>query len=525
VHASASWDGESFVIFRARVLLAGAAAAVLAVVGAGGLTARAKGDGDRTISFYNIHTKESLTVTYMRDGKRDPEAMKKISWMMRDWRRDEATQMDPELIDLVWQVHEELGSKEPIHLISGFRSSKTNESLRRKGGGQAKFSQHILGKAADIHFPDVPLKRLRYSGLVRERGGVGYYPTSGVPFVHLDTGRVRHWPRIPRYELALLFPDGKSKHVPSDGRPLSRQDYVVAKSRYQDLAQQVAAFFDIRNGVKQPTLVADASDKAESRKQAAPEPRQQVASLAPVGPRLVSTPQSAARPAPSAAPTAGWGTQTERATPEPHRAAPVIGEHERNQLASLFRLASFTPGPKLIAAPRLPRGVPDLSGGGLPAPAGSSSRTASLQAPRVAAVDPKTVADPGPGAAPPRSISDIIDGGWSTGWAASPAFDEEHPDEMSYRPFPVAPFLTDSHSPDDPVLIGMVAPRVRETLELLGQIDDPLPMRMRPGQQIVGLLWAQEFKGTAVDLSAVAGGAEDDPIGNLTRRTVRTSQR
>ena len=45
---------------------------------------------------------------------------------------------------------------------------QTNESLRRKGGGQAKRSQHILGKAADISFPDVPVKS---SAQFRARAG------------------------------------------------------------------------------------------------------------------------------------------------------------------------------------------------------------------------------------------------------------------------------------------------------------------------------------------------------------------
>ncbi|MFV0369036.1 MAG: DUF882 domain-containing protein, partial [Hyphomicrobiaceae bacterium] len=179
--------------FNARVWLAVTAAAV-ATAGIGSSELVANSNNNRIISIYNIHTKETTTVTYMHRGQRDPAAMKKLNWAMRDWRRNEATTMDPKLIDLLWQVHTELGSREPIHLISGYRSSKTNEKLRSKRGGQAKKSRHILGMAADVHFPDVPIKQLRYSGLVRERGGVGYYPTSGIPFVHLDTGRVRHWP-------------------------------------------------------------------------------------------------------------------------------------------------------------------------------------------------------------------------------------------------------------------------------------------------------------------------------------------
>jgi uncharacterized protein YcbK (DUF882 family) len=185
----------------------------------------------RTLHMYNIHTKETLDVTFKRDGKYDEAALKQINTFMRDWRADKETKMDPELIDLIWTLHEKLGSKEPIHLISGFRSATTNAALRRRGGGQAKKSQHILGKAADIHFPDVSVKVLRNSALVQEVGGVGYYPTSGIPFVHVDTGRVRMWPRIPRLELAALFPAGRTGYLPTDGKPITRQDYKLAEAK------------------------------------------------------------------------------------------------------------------------------------------------------------------------------------------------------------------------------------------------------------------------------------------------------
>jgi len=186
---------------------------------------------DRTLSLYEIHTKETLTVTYKRDGKFDEDGLKKLNHFMRDWRTDDVTTMDRELIDLIWTIHKDLGSQQPIHLVSGYRSAGTNAKLRRAGGGQAKKSQHVLGKAADIHFPDVPVKALRASALVQEVGGVGYYPTSGIPFVHVDTGNVRMWPRMPRLELAALFPDGKTAYIPSDGRPITKKDYELALAK------------------------------------------------------------------------------------------------------------------------------------------------------------------------------------------------------------------------------------------------------------------------------------------------------
>ena len=532
----------------ARGLLAAMVASI--AIGSAGISAlKARSDGERSLSFYNIHTKETLSVTYMRGGKHDAEALKKISWMMRDWRKNEATTMDPELIDLIWEVHAELGSKEPIHLISGYRSSGTNEGLRRGGGGQTKNSRHIMGKAADIHFPDVPLKQIRYSGLVREKGGVGYYPTSGVPFVHLDTGNVRHWPRMPRYELALLFPNGNTKHTPPDGRPLTRQDYVVAKSRYQELAQQVAAVFDLRASPKTATMVADAGKaaspaaawKTETAKPAARPVAIAAADTdddgAIAGPRLVAQPKLATRPGVPA----GWtasprGTTVAAADPKPLPQAqaakpklevpaqPAVSSADRSKLASLFSLASFMPEPRLVKKPEpvsaeaRRMALASLTGGSGPAPELPAAKKAEPEAPRVAAIDPAALAAPGN----PPSLTDIERAGWSTGFVAAPEFDDDHPDEMSYRPFPVSPFLTETASADDPVLTRLAHPQVQATLELLGKDDDELPMRLRPGQQQMALLIAQQFQGKAVDLSAL-DDALHDPIGQLTRRSVKTS--
>src|SRR5258708_8300000 len=105
--------------------------------------------------------------------------------------------MDPHLIDLVWEVHRDVGSTEPIWVVCGYRSPETNSMLRQRSSGVAKFSQHTLGKAMDFYIPGVPLEQLRAIGLYLQRGGVGFYPTPGSPFVHLDTRSVPHWPPLP----------------------------------------------------------------------------------------------------------------------------------------------------------------------------------------------------------------------------------------------------------------------------------------------------------------------------------------
>src|SRR5258708_36527171 len=127
--------------------------------------------------------------------------------------------MGPHLIDRLWEVARETGSKEPIWVICGYRSPTTNASLRKHSSGVAKFSQHMLGKAVDFYIPGVPLDQLRAAGLRAQRGGVGYYPTSGSPVVHMDTGRVRHWPRMPEAKLAGGLAEGQlARHSAADPR-------------------------------------------------------------------------------------------------------------------------------------------------------------------------------------------------------------------------------------------------------------------------------------------------------------------
>jgi uncharacterized protein YcbK (DUF882 family) len=206
----------------------GLAAAAL-IVGCDGLQ-DAVADGDtRTISLHHVHTKEDLTITYKRNGRYDAEALKKINWILRDWRRNEDIATDPQLLDLVWEVHREVGAKHPIHIICGYRAPQTNAMLRRKSDGVAQSSQHTHGKAMDFFIPGVPLEELRKVGLRLQRGGIGFYPSSGSPFVHLDVGSVRHWPSISREELVRIFPNGRTVHVPSDGRPLPGYSLALAE--------------------------------------------------------------------------------------------------------------------------------------------------------------------------------------------------------------------------------------------------------------------------------------------------------
>jgi uncharacterized protein YcbK (DUF882 family) len=207
-------------------------AALLLAIGCNSLqNATAEGD-TRTITLHHMHTEEDLTITFKVNGRYDEEALKKIDYELRDWRRDETIHMDPRLIDLVWEVHRDVGSSEPIWIVCGYRSPETNSMLRQRSSGVAKFSQHTLGKAMDFYIPGVPLEQLRAIGLYLQRGGVGFYPTSGSPFVHLDTGNVRHWPAIATDQLPRLMAEGQSLHTAAEATEVAanrRQPAVLAK--------------------------------------------------------------------------------------------------------------------------------------------------------------------------------------------------------------------------------------------------------------------------------------------------------
>jgi uncharacterized protein YcbK (DUF882 family) len=193
---------------------------LLLLMGAGSVHDATALNETRTLSFHHTHSDEDLTVTFKRDGRYDEEALKQLNHYLRDWRSQDQTTMDRHLFDILWEVYRDVDGKKPIQIISAYRSPATNAMLRRRSSGVARFSQHMLGHAMDFYIPDVPLEQIRFAGLRLQRGGVGFYPTSGSPFVHLDTGSIRHWPRMTHDQLARVFPDGRTVHIPSDGTPL-----------------------------------------------------------------------------------------------------------------------------------------------------------------------------------------------------------------------------------------------------------------------------------------------------------------
>ncbi|WP_095198224.1 DUF882 domain-containing protein [Mesorhizobium carmichaelinearum] len=241
----------------------------------------------RALKIQHLHTGEKAEIVFKRNGRYDQAGLKKINFMLRDWRRNEPTRMDPRLLDLVWQAYRASGSTSYIHVVSAYRSPATNAMLRSRSKGVARESQHMVGRAMDFFLPDVPLKKLRDIGLKMQGGGVGYYPTSGSPFIHMDVGNVRHWPGISRQELARVFPNGNTLHVPSDGRPLPGYDQALAAYKSRKAAGTPNIELASADGGQRKsrgllaTLLGRGADEADDIAEAAPAPRKPAKSVEP----------------------------------------------------------------------------------------------------------------------------------------------------------------------------------------------------------------------------------------------------
>jgi uncharacterized protein YcbK (DUF882 family) len=275
-------EGAPLLSRRSIARLASAAAALITAL-APSFTENAVANGEtRTLYLFHSHTKEQIAATYLVGGRYDSSVLEQLNWFLRDWRRDEPTKMDPHLFDVVWEAYRQAGASEPVHVVSAYRSPETNAMLRRRSRAVAKFSQHMLGKAMDTTMPGMSMEQIREIGMRMQRGGVGYYPTAGTPFVHLDVGGVRSWPRMSYDQLARLFPDGKTVHLPTNNQPLARYEEAKAEIEARGNGAYVPAVERQSKGLF-AMLFGGGEEDEDSAIAAAPPPtaRKQWASLAP----------------------------------------------------------------------------------------------------------------------------------------------------------------------------------------------------------------------------------------------------
>jgi uncharacterized protein YcbK (DUF882 family) len=273
-----AWHGRPGLRAAARAAGAVTTGLIVLLAGTGGLqNAVANGD-TRSLDLVHEHTKESATIVYRQNGRYVTEGLRQLNWFLRDWRIEEQTEMDPKLFDIVWQVYRESRATGPIHVNSAYRSPQTNAALRRRSRAVAEYSQHMRGKAMDFYLENVSMSRVREIGMRLQSGGVGFYPHSRNQFVHLDAGGVRSWPRMPDAQLARLFPDGRTVHIPKSGQPMA--GYEEAKATILARGGMVAGYSTYAEGGPKKgfwaTLFGGGEDEDEDL--AAPASRTRVAS-------------------------------------------------------------------------------------------------------------------------------------------------------------------------------------------------------------------------------------------------------
>lgn len=194
VAADVAADAATGEILDRRRLLSLAGAAALSggiTLGSSPALARRIERDRRSLSFLHLHTGERLSVEYWAAGRHVGDALREIDMVLRDHRTGEHTRMDPELMDLLFALRTRLGTDRPFHVISGYRSPKTNAMLAARSGGVAKKSFHMRGMAIDIRIPGIDIRQVHKAARGLKIGGVGLYRRSD--FVHVDTGRVRYW--------------------------------------------------------------------------------------------------------------------------------------------------------------------------------------------------------------------------------------------------------------------------------------------------------------------------------------------
>lgn len=138
-----------------------------------------------------MHTGEKINLAYFDNGRYQPDALAALNHFLRDWRTGEVRDIDPGVFDQLHTLQARVEAPGAFNVICGYRSPVTNAMLHDHSDGVAKHSLHMEGRALDISLPGKDLAQLHDAALSLKMGGVGYYPASD--FIHVDTGRVRHW--------------------------------------------------------------------------------------------------------------------------------------------------------------------------------------------------------------------------------------------------------------------------------------------------------------------------------------------
>ena len=176
------------------------------------------------VRLFNVHTGETFEGAYRNEKGPIARVIDELCIFLRDHHSGEKTQIDVGLIDFLADVLDAVGETRAT-VLSAYRTAETNAMLARTAFGVAENSQHICGRALDVHLGS-RLREAMAAARAMQRGGVGWYPRSG--FVHIDTGPVRNWTldehgldRLLEFDGHRLRIDDKGEVLFGPSRPLT----------------------------------------------------------------------------------------------------------------------------------------------------------------------------------------------------------------------------------------------------------------------------------------------------------------
>ena len=168
----------------------------------------------------NAHTGETFNGIYRDDNGPIPRVMDELSVFLRDFHSGEKIDIDVGVLDFLSGVMQSVGLSGAT-ILSAYRTPKTNAMLARSHIGVAENSQHLYGRALDVHFGESLAEAMK-AARAMQRGGVGWYPHSH--FMHIDTGPVRNWD-LDRSGIGTLLAGRRGVRFDRNGRILvSRRD-------------------------------------------------------------------------------------------------------------------------------------------------------------------------------------------------------------------------------------------------------------------------------------------------------------
>jgi len=174
-----------------KTLIAATFAGLVLALSAAAQTAVAIPAPERTLSFYNTHNGEHLSVVYKRGDTLLQVAMDNIKHVLRDPLTGQEDPIDPALLDFLYDLLQKVGYRGEVHVVCGFRCIETNTRLHNQSSSVVLGSQHTKGRALDFRLPGLDTKKVWETARSMKRGGTGYYKSSD--FIHIDSGPVRFW--------------------------------------------------------------------------------------------------------------------------------------------------------------------------------------------------------------------------------------------------------------------------------------------------------------------------------------------